>query len=372
MRTILFIIQKEFLQIKRNRMMLPIIIIIPIVQLIILVHAATLEMRNIDIYIVDTDMSSVSRTITEKFNASPFFRVSDVSQSVATANTWLINNKTDMILVIPPGFEKTLVRENKADIQILINAINGTVAGIGNAYASIIIQMVNNEIIIDWYKLAALSGTGISVTERYWYNPQLIYKTYMVPGILVLLVTLIGMFLSALNLVREKEMGTIEQINVTPIKKYQFIIGKLTPFLIIALFELAFGLAIGKLLFDIPIVGSLAVVFTVAILYLFVVLAFGLIISTISNTQQQAMFIAWFFLMIFVLMSGLFTSTESMPLWAQYVNKLNPVSYFIKVIRMILLKGSGFKHIYPEIVALSIYAVLALGTAVLLYRKKTS
>jgi len=172
-----------------------------------------------------------------------------------------------------------------------------------------------------------------------------------------------------MNIVREKEMGTIEQINVTPIKKYQFIAGKLIPFWIIGLFELAFGLTIGKLLFDIPLVGNLGLVFGFAAIYLIVLLALGLLVSTIVNTQQQAMFISFFFMVVFILMSGLFTGIENMPEWAQIADKANPLAYFIEVMRMILLKGSGISDILYQLFAIIIFAVLMIWLAVWRYKK---
>jgi ABC-2 type transport system permease protein len=190
--------------------------------------------------------------------------------------------------------------------------------------------------------------------------------------VLVLLVTIIGFMLSGMNVVREKEIGTIEQINVTPIKKYQFITGKLLPFWILALFELAFGLTIGKLLFDIPLVGNLGLVFLVASVYLLVILGIGLFVSTVTNTQQQAMFVSFFFMMIFILMSGLFTSVESMPLWAQQVDKLNPVAYFIRIIRMVLLKGSGFTDIQRDFFSLLFLAAVILSLSVWRYKKRAA
>jgi ABC-2 type transport system permease protein len=187
----------------------------------------------------------------------------------------------------------------------------------------------------------------------------------------VIIVTLIGMLLTALNLVREKEMGTTEQINVTPIRKYQFIMAKLLPFMIIALFELAFGLVLGRLLFGLPMVGSLGLLFLFTCIYLLVVLGIGLFLSTISQTQQQLMFMAFFFMITFILMSGIFTPADSMPPWAQKINLLNPVAYFMKVIRMILLKGSGFGDITREFYSLCIYATLILTLAITNYRKTT-
>jgi len=209
----------------------------------------------------------------------------------------------------------------------------------------------------------------IEVNTSFWYNPELNYKTYMLPGILVILVTIVSMFLAAMNIVREKEIGTIEQINVTPIRKHEFIIGKLVPFMIIALFELAFGLLIGKIFFDLPVVGSIPLLFGFTLVYLLVVLGIGLFISTISSTQQQVMFITFFFMLVFILMGGIFTPTESMPVWAQQINIINPFYYFMKVIRMILLKGSGFWDISYEFFSLLIYGILMLSLSVWRYRK---
>jgi ABC-2 type transport system permease protein len=371
MRTILFLLQKEFIQVFRNKTMLPIIFILPLVQLIVLASATTMEIKNLDVFVVDQDLSSTSRRLVSKIDGSGFFMLVKSSFSMKEAEEYLIQDKADLIIQIPAGFEKKLVRENESKIQVILNAINGTVAGIGSAYISSVISDLNKDVIVEWYKVPKmdLGRKDISVTNSYWFNPELNYQNYMVPAILVLLVTIIGMFLSGVNLVREKEMGTTEQINVTPIHKYQFIVGKLLPFWVIALFELGFGLCIGKLIFDIPIVGNLGVLFSVASIYLFVVLGIGLLISTLADTQQQVMFIAFFFLIVFILMSGIFTPTESMPDWAQKLNLLNPIYYFMRVVRMILLKGSGFADIIYEIVSLSVYAVLMLSLAVWRYRK---
>jgi ABC-2 type transport system permease protein len=184
------------------------------------------------------------------------------------------------------------------------------------------------------------------------------------------LITLMGMFLSSMNIVREKEIGTIEQLNVTPIRKWQFILGKLLPFWFISLFMLAVGLAIGKLAFDIPLLGSLPLLFAFAAVYLWVMLGLGLFISTVSDTQQQSMFLSWFFLVIFVLLSGLFTPIDNMPRWAQMITWFNPVSYFVEVIRMVLLKGSGFAQIAKEFGVIALFAVVINGIAVLNYRKQ--
>jgi ABC-2 type transport system permease protein len=370
MRTILFIIQKEFIQVFRNRMMMPIIFVVPLVQLIIIVHAATFEMKNIRMSVVDLDMSYSSRQMISKFQGSPFFIIAHSSFSYKEAEDKMKNGKVDMILSIPPDFEKRLVKENQSKVQLVINAINGATAGLINAYSMRIILDFNRLVMVEWVSPEMLSGVkNIDVTTNFWYNPKLNYKTFMVPGILVLLVTIISLMLSSMNVVREKEIGTIEQINVTPIGKIQFIAGKLIPFWIIALFELAFGLIVGKLLFNIPIIGSVWLIFLSAAIYLLVILGFGLLISTGTNTQQQAMLVSFFFMVIFILMSGLFTSIESMPRWAQLLDKLNPIAYFIRIMRMIMLKGSGFRDISIPFYSLVIYSVLSISLAILRYRK---
>jgi len=236
-----------------------------------------------------------------------------------------------------------------------------------NAYTLSIIQDFNINLLVESSGLSA--EEPILTTWSFWYNPELNYKNYMVPGILVLLVTIISMFLSGMNLVKEKEIGTIEQINVTPIKKYQFIIGKLLPYWIVALVELAFGLTLARILFNIPLLGNVWLIFLVAAVYLLVTLGLALLISTRTNTQQQAMFLSWFFLVIFILMSGLFTSVDSMPQWAKIINWFNPIAYFVEIIRMIMLKGSGFMDIARSLFLLGGYAVFALSLAVWQYRK---
>jgi drug efflux transport system permease protein len=372
MRILATLLVKEFKQIFRNRLMLPIIFVVPVVQMILLTYAASLEMKGISMAVVDQDYSQASRLLVSSFEGSPFFEINLTTSSYQEAVDELTRDRVDVILHMQHDFEKKLYSEKGTDLQLVVNAINATEAGLTNAYCTQIITDFNGQLRSQWFGLEG-SGkmTSLEIVPKYWYNPLLDFKIYMFSGILVIIVTLIGMLLTALNLVREKEMGTTEQINVTPIRKYQFIMAKLIPFMIIALFELAFGLLIGRLLFGLPMVGSIGLLFLFTCIYLLAVLGIGLFLSTISNTQQQLMFMAFFFMLTFILMSGVFTPTESMPLWAQKINLLNPVAYFMKVIRMILLKGSGFMDIRREFYSLLVFAVLILTTAISNYRKTT-
>ena len=370
MRIIFYILQKEFRQIFRDKVMLPIIIVIPMIQLFILSYTATFEIKNTRLSIVDQDKSTTSRALISKFSGSSFFTIASYETSYEDGMERIKTGTTDQLLVIGKDTEKKLSRKEEASVLLVTNAINGSAASLMNAYASGIINDFNRFILEDQGPAGAVPAL-IAVQSRHWYNPKLDYKTFMVPGILVLLVTLIGMFLSGMNIVKEKEKGTIEQINVTPIKKYQFMIGKLLPFWLLALFELMIGLAFARLVFSIPMEGSVVLLLGIASVYLLVVLGLGLLASTVSDTMQQAMFISWFFVVIFILMSGLFTPVESMPAWAQNLNRLNPVAYFIQINRMIMLKGSGFQEVSGLFVALCVYAAAILSIAVKRYKKTT-
>ena len=369
MRNIAFIIRKEFIQLFRNKIMVRIIFVIPLIQLVILSYTATFEIKVIRLHVVDFDRTKTARDLVGHFSGSPFYRIVDYTNSNRLAEQDILSGKTQQVITIPADFEKDLNTTGTARIQVITNAIDGAAAALMNAYTLSIIQDFNSNLLVESSGMQI--EEPIRTTWSYWFNPELDYKNYMVPGILVLLVTIISMFLSGMNLVREKEIGTIEQINVTPIKKYQFIIGKLLPFWILALAELAFGLILARLIFNIPILGSIWLIFFVAAIYLLVTLGLALFISTKTNTQQQAMFLSWFFLVIFILMSGLFTPVESMPQWAKIIDLFNPIAYFVEVIRMIMLKGSGFMDIARNLALLGIFAILALTLAVWQYRKTT-
>lgn len=371
MKTIGYIIQKEFKQIFRNKGMLPIIFILPLVQLVILANAATFEIKNIKFAYIDNDHTTTSRALIEKFSASTFFNVLTNYSSERQANAAMLNGDVDVVLEIPPYFERVLIKEKQNVLGLTINAIDGATAGVESVYVSQIIQSFNKNLRTELMQSSDKINRPSQITTipSFWYNETLNYKTFMVPGILVLLVTMITLFLSGMNIVREKEIGTLEQINVTPIRKREFIIGKLFPFWVIGMGLLTIGLIIAKLIFDIPMVGSLALMYAYTSVYIFVVLGIGLFISNYTDTQQQAMFISWFFMVIFILMSGLFTPIESMPQWAQIITEFNPIKYFVEVMRMVMLKGSSFEDILPQFIKTLLYAFVMNVLAVWSYRK---
>jgi ABC-2 type transport system permease protein len=372
MKTILFIIQKEFRQIFRDKGMLPIIFVLPLIQLLILSNAASFEIQNIKFSYIDHDLSTASRELISKFQASNSFKIANQFISKEEANQEMQKGTVDVILEIPIHFERNLITNKTTTLSVSINAIDGASAGVENVYISQIIGAYNQKIqsqLLHYNDGTVVAPQNVVTIPSFWYNNTLNYKTYMVPGILVLLVTMITLFLSAMNIVREKEIGTLEQINVTPIRKYQFIIGKLFPFWILGMVILSIGLLIAKFVFNVPMLGSLGLIYAFTALYLLLILGFGLFISNHTDTQQQAMFISWFFMVIFILMSGLFTPIESMPHWAQNITLFNPIRYFVEIIRMVMLKGATFSDITTQFLVIIVYAVILNALAVISYKK---
>lgn len=372
MRTLKFLLRKELLQIFRDPAIFKILFIMPMVQLLILPLAADYEVKNINLGIVDHDRSAYSRKMVDKIISSGYFRLRDYSSTYAQGLRAIEHDKTDLLLEIPTQFERRLIKENESEILISVNAINGVKAGLGAAYIQGILQDYNKEIRMQWIQDLRFNRLPvIQVVPVNWYNPNMNYRMFMVPGILVMLVTMIGSSFASNNIVREKEMGTIEQINVSPIKKAEFIVGKLVPFWILAITVLTMGLILARLVYGIIPLGHYVTIYIFATVYLVAILGLGLLLSTYAQTQQQSMLVSFFITMIFNLLSGLYTPIESMPAWAQMITRFNPVSYFIEVMRMVMLKGSGLADIRYHIFAMIGFALFFNGWAILNYRKRS-
>lgn len=370
MRTIKFLLQKEFRQIFRNRAILVMVMVMPVMQLLILPLAANYEVKNVNIAVIDNDHSPYSQKLISKITASGYFKLTGYDFSFKEAFKLIESDKADLILEIPHGFERNLVREDEQKLFIAVNAINGTKANLGGVYLTGIIKNFNADVRIQLVQPGKFNQQPvITIASSNWFNPYLSYRVFMVPGILAILVTMIGGFLTALNIVKEKEVGTIEQINVTPIKKHHFILGKLIPFWILGNIVFTLGLIVSWLIYGIVPTGNILLLYAFIAVYLLAISGFGLLISTFCDTQQQAMFVMFFFMMVFILMGGLFTSIDSMPDWAKLVTKFNPVAYLIEVMRMIILKGSGFKDIAKQLGTIGLFAAVLNSWAIINYKK---
>lgn len=371
MRQLLILIKKEFRQIFRNPTILAVIFVAPVLQLIILPLAANYEITHIKMAVVDHDHSTVSRDLIKDITSSDYFQLVYYGESFKEAIVSIEKGNADLILEIPANLEKKLVREGSQNVFLGINAIEGTKAGLASAYLGRIFQDYNQELQISLHPETEqmMESAGIETRTLLWFNPHYNYRLSLVPGILVFLVMLVAGMLSALNIVEEKEIGTIEQINVSPVKKHNFILGKMIPFFILAMITFTIGLLVSRFVFGIEIQGNLILLYFFIALFLVAVLGYGLLISTISNSQQQAMLINFFFVLIFILMSGLLTPIESMPQFAQYITYLNPMRYMISAIRLIMLKDSGFTDLLPQFIPLIMMAVIFNVAAILNYRK---
>lgn len=372
MRTLRFLLQKEFRQIFRDPSILRIILVMPVIQLLVLPWAADYEMKNIKLAVVNQDGSEYARQLVNKITSSGYFELTSYSSSYDEALRQVENDNADVVLQVPVQFEKKLVREDEATLFMAVNAINGVKASIGSAYLRSIIQEYNKEVRLEWIQMPRFSPeTQLEITSSNWFNPLMKYKYFMVPGILVILLTMVGTNLAAINIVKEKEIGTIEQINVTPVKKYHFILGKLIPFWILGMVVLTIGLTISRLFYGIVPAGSFLTIYVFAAVYLLAVLGLGLLLSTYSTNQQQAMLLSFFLMMVFILLGGLYTSIDSMPEWAKWITRFNPVSYFIEVMRMVILKGSTLADIRHHLLIMGGFAVGFNTWAVISYRKRS-
>ncbi len=371
MRSLKFLLQKEFRQIFRNPAILRMIFLMPVIQLIVLPMVADYEIRNVNIGIIDHDHSTYSRDMIRKITSSETFVLAGYYERYSDALVDVEHDKADLVLEIPAGFERTLVRENEAKVAVAVNAINGVKANLGAAYLSTILRNYNQEVRTQWIQFPRFDELPrVEIAGLNWYNLHMNYKLFMVPGILVVLLTMVGAFLTALNIVKEKEVGTIEQLNVTPIRKPEFVLGKLIPFWVLGMVVLTLGLLVARIVYGIIPVGNIGLLYLFAAVFLLAVLGLGLLISNIAQTQQQSMLMAFFLMMIFILMGGLYTSIDSMPYWAQVVTWFNPVTYFIEVMRMVVLKGSSFSDISRHLGIIGIFAVVLNVWAVVSYRKR--
>ena len=359
----LFLIQKEFKQILRNKFLPRIIIFFPIMILLIMPWAMSMEVKDIKLALLDNDKSSLSSKLAQKLKASSYFKLSLNASNMQEANECINLGKCDLIIEIPPHFEQDLQKNHKAALALYANSIDASKSSLGSSYALNIISDFQGE-------LLGVKESEV-VASIYRFNARLEYKSYMIPALMVMVLTLICGFLPAFNIVSEKEKGTSDQINVSPISKFRYILAKLVPYWCIGFVVLSLCFLLAFLLYGLSPRGSFLLIYLFALVYVLVVTGLGLVISNISASLQQAMFVAYFFLIILILMSGLFTSIKSMPAWALLIADANPLRYFIEALRLIYLKGSGFEELYTNFFVLFAFALVFNTLAILGYKKQS-
>lgn len=366
---------KEFVQIFRDPRMRGIIFVVPIFQTFIFGYAVTTDVKNISTAIYDMDNSVLSRKVTDAFAQSGEFDVKEYIYSDKEAKALLDAGKVLVVIHFPQGFEHKINGGKSAPLQVLIDGSDGNNARIIQSYISKITYKVSKNIIVQEQinRLGAASQQlGVQVESRAWYNENLESRFFYIPGIISTILTLVTITMTSMSIVREKEVGTMEQILVTPITKFEFILGKTVPFSLIAFFDVIAILTVASFWFDVPIRGSLPLLFVAVSFYLLTILGIGFFISTISQTQQQAMMVTFFFYFPMVLLSGFLFPIANMPTIIQWITYANPLRYFISFIRSLFLKGVGIEILWPQILALAIMGIFTIWFATRRFQKTLS
>ncbi len=374
LRSLRVLLNKEFLQIRRDAVILRMLFVMPLLQLVVLANAATFEVKTSRLWVVDQDRSSSSRALVQRFTATGRFDVVGYTATADPGDAALLSGEAGAVLVIPSDFGRDVQRDGAAPLQLVLNAQNGAEAGVVQSYASEIVSRFAAEagVLLGMRAPPRPASPVIEVRTRNRYNPGMVYSRFMVPGILVQLITLIGTLMTALNIVREKETGTLDQLNVTPIRPAVFLAAKLLPLWIISMVEFAAGILIAVFVFKVPLLGSPLVILVGAGLFLLAALGVGLWVSTIVETQQQALFVTFSMIMVYLLMSGLFTPVRAMPEWVRALAQLNPMMHFIALVRDVMLKGAGWGDVWRQLLPLAGLGVGVLVLSVSRYHKRAA
>jgi len=369
MKKLKYLIRKEFLQLFRDKKLLPPIFVAPILQLILLGYAVTFDVKNISFSVYDMSNSYYSRKLISSFTSSGYFILDSKSGSYKELEEQIQNNKVSMGLVIPFDFEKDIKKGRKAPVQLIVDGSDANSSNIGLSYAErVIAKFVQDDL---EENRIPVKLSKINPEFRSWYNPELKSRNFMVPGVLCLLLMIVTMMLTAMVIVKEKEIGTMEQLIVTPIKPVQLIAGKLIPFIIVGFVDVNLVLVVSYFWFGIPIKGSIFLLYFLSAVFILTTLGLGLLISTLSRTQQQAMMIsAFFFMLPFIYLSGFVFPIENMPEIIKFITHFIPLKYFIIIVRGIFLKGNGWEFLWDEFLILLAFGIGIFGLSVFRFNKR--
>ena len=371
MRAVLVVVKKELAQLRRDPRILPLLFLAPVLQMLILGYAATTDIKYSNMVVCDLDHTAESRAFVRSFTTSGYFVHVASTDDLFSVNGFIEQGKASIALVLPVGFGRDLLARRPAEVQVLLDGADANTANILLGYASQIVTTFNQSILASYAVVGGMRNVVRVVPEpRIWFNPDLRSSNYMVPGVLALVLMIVTTTLTAIALVKEKEIGTLEQLMVTPIRPYELILGKLIPFVVIGFLDVVVALAVARFWFGVPLLGSLVLLFALSGLFILTTLGAGLIISTISRSQQQAMLIAqFFFFMPFLFLSGFAIPIANMPVIIQYFTYLIPLRYFLEIVRAIFLKGSGMAELWPQALALFGIGATILTSSVLRFRK---
>lgn len=370
MKVIVHLVIKEFIQIKRDKRILPIIFILPVLQIIILGYAATLDIKNIGLIVLDKDNTDISRTFINQFTNSNYFTLIDYISSENEIDYYLDRGLATLAIVIPKNFTSDILTGRQTQLGIFADGADANTANISIAYVSQIITKYSKNILISRLQNFPVRAPRVSAEPRVWYNPDLRSANFMIPGVIALVLMIITMTLTSVSIVKEKELGTLDQLLVTPIKSHQLILGKIIPYIIIGFINVLLVLTVAVLWFQIPIKGSVLLLFTLSGLFVMTTFGLGIFVSTISKTQQQAMLTAQFFFFFpFIFLSGFTFPISNFPWIIQQITYLIPLRYFLEIIRGIILKGANLYSLLPQTIALFVFGIVILSFSILRFRK---
>jgi len=371
MRRLLALVRKEFLQLSRDRVTLRMIVLIPVMQTIIFGFAIDYDVKRLPTIVLDEDRSFESRELVAKLTASDYFRIMGDVSSLAEIERELDGARASVGLVIDRDYGKNLRSGAPARALLVVNASDTVVSSEAMAVAGGVATQLSVAT-LSRQSGAAAGALPVDLRVRAWYNPDLKTSTFIVPGLIAILLTFTLIQFTAMGIVRERERGTLEQLQVTPFTRLELILGKILPFLLIGLFQLTLVLVLMRFVFAIPIAGSLAGLYAVGLVFIAAVLGLGMLVSTIAKTQMQAMQMSFFFMLPFVFLSGYIFPIDGMPPAFQLVTYLIPARYFIEVIRGIVLRGAGFEDLWESVAALVFFTVAIIGVAVFRFRKTSA
>jgi ABC-2 type transport system permease protein len=370
---LLALIRKEFIQIVRDPRTLAITFVMPVIQMLLLGYSATNDVRNVPLAIWDQSRSVESRQLLDAYRAADYFRITHEVDGETAIRDLIDAGTIRAAIIIPPDYAEALARGQQAQVAFVIDGSDPTIAGTALSAATLIGQARSTALTVERLAARGQAGalrTAIDVRTQVLFNPDLISAYYMVPALVGLILQFLTIVLTSGAIVRERERGTIEQLIVTPIRSWELVVGKLTPYVVIAFIDSLEVLVVGRLLFDVPINGSLFLLLALTALFLVTTLGLGLLISTLANTQQEATITSIFFNLPSIFLSGFFYPLAAMPPVLQWISYAIPLRYFLVVVRGITLKGVGLESLWLEVTALSIFAVVIMGSAALRFRKR--
>jgi ABC-2 type transport system permease protein len=380
---LLRVIVKELFQLRHDRKMIPVLVAGPLIQMLALGYAANTDVNRIPTLLVDQDRTPASRTLIDRFTGSGYFTLAGAVPTADQVEPWLVDGRAQVALVIPGGYGEDVAAGRSPRVQVLADGTDANSAVVGLGYAAHILAEVGSTLArpatggvqsapgasVSQAAPGAPAG-GIELVPRVWYNPDLKSRWFYVPAVLAMVLMLVTMMMPSMAVVREKEIGTLEQIIVTPLAPWQLIVGKLAPFVAIGLLDLLLVTGVARWLFGVPLRGSLLLLVLLTLLYLLNTLGLGLLVSTMVSTQQQAMMFSAFVVMVpMIYLSGLIFPIENMPRPIQIVTYAVPVRYYANVIRGVFLRGSGIAALWPDALAMLGIGLLVLGLASLRFRK---